>query len=397
MLQETPRECPQQDSRSGWIRYFRSCRALASPTTCRFIPALPELPDDPDHVRARKAIGILNQVLKAEPGNPGVTHFIIHASDNPQMSSLGLDAARRYAQIAPASAHALHMPGHIFARLGLWEDDIRSNLASKAAAEGHSSMHVGAENRLHAMEFLQYAYLQTGREDKAKAIAEEARTIQPSELDPGFEFYYGWVEASFSARFALETQDWMAALTLAPASDAGLYVKRLDYWTQALAAGHLRDRKAAEQAIESYEGTFTKPELGEETANLSAQLAETRAWTLFAQGDTAAAVALLRPVADHQDKVGKGEVELPAREMMGDMLRLTNQPDAAIREYRVSLQTDPGRFNTLLHAGKVAEKLGLNKEAATYYRLLLSNAPNSAPETQKGHLKKGKSMYAKDR
>jgi len=145
----------------------------------------PELTDDPGHVRSRRAVAILNGVLRKEPDNPGVMHFIIHATDNPQMASQGLDAARRYAQIAPASAHALHMPGHIFARLGLWQDDIRSNLASKAAAERHSSMHTGAENRLNAMEFLEYAYLQIGREDKAKAIVDEAQTIKATDLDPG--------------------------------------------------------------------------------------------------------------------------------------------------------------------------------------------------------------------
>jgi hypothetical protein len=111
----------------------------------------PELPDDPSLARKRKALEILNEVLSKEPDDPGVTHFIIHASDNPEMASLGLEAAHRYAQIAPTSAHALHMPSHIFARLGLWQDDIRSNLASEAAAweQDGAAMHTGAQHRLH--------------------------------------------------------------------------------------------------------------------------------------------------------------------------------------------------------------------------------------------------------
>jgi tetratricopeptide (TPR) repeat protein len=339
----------------------------------------PELPDDPSLARKRKALEVLNQVLSKEPDNPGVTHFIIHASDNPEMASFGLEAAHRYAQIAPASAHALHMPSHIFARLGLWQDDIRSNLASEAAAASQGAMHMGAQHRLHAMEFLQYAYLQTGQDDKAREIAQQAATIKAGDLEPGFEGYYGWVEASFPIRLALETSDWSGALRVQLPKDAGPYVRRVESWSHAVAAGHVHDVRAADQAVLDYEATFTKPELIEEEGHSSAQLAETRAWALFAKGDTAGAVSLLRPVADHQDRVGKGEVELPAREMLADMLRLSNQPDAALTEYKISLHTDPGRFNALLHAGEVAQVLGRKQEAMGFYKLLLQNV--SAADT----------------
>jgi tetratricopeptide (TPR) repeat protein len=331
-------------------------------------------------IRSRKAVTILNAVLKLEPDNPGVMHFIIHASDNPRMAPLGLEAARRYARIAPASAHALHMPSHIFARLGLWQEDIKSNLASKAAAESHTSLHIGAQNRLHAMEFLQYAYLQIGRDDEAQAIANEAVEIQPGELDPGFEDYYPWVEASFPARLALETRDWAGAQALAAGTTPR--AQKVTYWAHAVAAGNLRDRWAAEHAAAAYRATLTSAQLAADEAQPSAQSAETRAWALFAGGDVAGAVALLRPVADHQDKVGKGEVELPAREMLADMLRLAGHRAEALQEYRVSLQTDPGRFNTLLHAGEVAAELGLRQQAADYYRLLLENASNPSVKSQ---------------
>jgi tetratricopeptide (TPR) repeat protein len=147
--------------------------------------------------------------------------------------------------------------------------------------------------------------------------------------------------------------------------------------------GDASGRLAAEAALKGYEGTFPEAQLLAETKNLFAELAETRAWTLFAQGDTDAAVALLSLIANRQDKVGKGEAELPAREMMGDMLRLANRPDASIREYRISLETDFGRFNTLLHAGEDAENLGLRDQATRYYRLLLSNASDPAPQSKK--------------
>jgi hypothetical protein len=118
----------------------------------------------------KKAIAILNQVFEEDPDDPGAAHYLIHAADAPQLAQLGLLAARRYAQIAPAAPHALHMPSHIFARLGLWHEDIQSNLSSLAAARQHSAVHIGAENQIHAMEFMEYAYLQIGEDDKAKAM-----------------------------------------------------------------------------------------------------------------------------------------------------------------------------------------------------------------------------------
>jgi hypothetical protein len=125
--------------------------------------------DDVALINPKKAVAILYPLFRWHPDHPGIAHYIIHASDNLMMAQQGLEAARRYAAIAPAAPHALHMPGHIFARLGLWDDDIRSNLASKAASE-NPMVHVGAENRLHAMEFLEYAYLQIGH-DAARPAA----------------------------------------------------------------------------------------------------------------------------------------------------------------------------------------------------------------------------------
>src|SRR5437667_2827469 len=144
-------------------------------------------PNDPSFAYAKQATSILNHVLAKHPNHPGAMHYLIHACDNPGMAGAGLAVARRYASIAPSSPHALHMPSHIFARLGMWQEDIASNLASKAAAE---SAHAGAENRLHAMEFLEYAYLQTGAVDKAYAIWQEAKGISQTEVDPRYAVYY---------------------------------------------------------------------------------------------------------------------------------------------------------------------------------------------------------------
>jgi len=326
---------------------------------------------DPDLIYRRKALTILNRALTREPHNPGIIHFIIHASDNPGMARYGLAAARQYAKVAPASAHARHMPGHIFARLGFWRDDISSNLASKAAAEAPGVAHTEAQNRLHALEFLQYAYLQLGDVDKAREMTREAAAIAPTEVSPGFDGYYAWVQASLPARFDLETGDWRAALGLSASETANVFAKRSIFWAHAVAAGHLGDAAAGAQAMADYRATLSA---GEGEKSPSTQQKEVEAWALFAQGRTDEAVAELGPVADAQDRVGKGEVELPAREMMGDMLRLAGRPAQALNAYSASLKADPGRFNTLLHAAQSASASGDARLAMLLRRRLLDNA-----------------------
>jgi hypothetical protein len=171
---------------------------------------------------------------------PGIAHYIIRATDIPRMARQGLEAQRRYASIAPAAPHALHMPGHIFVRLGLWEDDIRSNLASKAAAE-NPAVHAGAESRLHAINFLEYDYLQTGRYEEARAIVAEARTVKSSEVDPRYPTYYADVEASLPALLAIETRDWDTVAKLKPADDAAWYTQGKTLLANAIAAGYQHD------------------------------------------------------------------------------------------------------------------------------------------------------------
>jgi tetratricopeptide (TPR) repeat protein len=380
---------PDHDTRVR--RYSAAMGAIAadypSDTQAKVLYAMSLLkngmPSDPDMILAHQALTILNGVLKVEPDNPGVLHSIIHAADNPQMASLGLDAARSYAKIASAAPHALHMPSHIFARLGDWNEDIESNLVSKAAAEQPALLHSVAENRLHAMDFLEYAYLQIGQDDRAAAIAHEAAEIRPTDFSTGLDRYYYIMESDFPTHLVLETGDWVAAISLQPMTGADNQARQRIYWAQAVAAGHLKDQKAAAQAEARVRAAFKPDELASVEAHPSSLWAEVKAWTLFSAGETDKAVALLKPIADMQDQIGKGETELPAREMIGDMLRIAGRNSEALSEYRQSLKTDPGRFNTLIHAGEVAEQLGIRQEAAEYYRLLLHNADNPSPRVQK--------------
>jgi hypothetical protein len=151
--------------------------------------------DDKTLANSRKAIEILKRLLEEAPSHPGAAHYLIHAADNPNLAALGLRAARRYAQIAPAGPHALHMPSHIFARLGLWQEDIQSNQASLAAARQPSSMHIGAENQVHAMEFLEYGYLQIGLDNKAKEMIDQLQSVREEDLNPGLDGYLDWQRA----------------------------------------------------------------------------------------------------------------------------------------------------------------------------------------------------------
>jgi tetratricopeptide (TPR) repeat protein len=330
-------------------------------------------PDDIDLVNPKRAVAILYPIFREHPDHPGIAHYIIHACDSPKLAQQGVEAARRYALIAPASPHALHMPSHIFSRLGLWQDDIRSNLASKAASESTTAMHVGAENRLHAMEFLEYAYLQIGHDDEAQAIVAAAKTVKQSDVDSRYSDYYPIVEARVPALFAIETQNWTMAMNLQTNPGADSFGDELTLLARAIAAGHLHDPTAAEKAARAIDA-LKKNELphpagsGPDTVR-----AEIHAWVDFAKDDLSGAVALLRPIADRQDKLGKEEVELPAREMLAEMFLIDGNADEALKEYQASLSSDPNRFNALLGAANAAEQLGQRGLSAMYYRTLLSN------------------------
>jgi len=334
-----------------------------------------EPPDDKSLANSRKAIEILNRLLDEAPNHPGAAHYLIHAADNPNLAELGLPAARRYAQIAPAVPHALHMPSHIFARLGLWQEDIQSNVASFAAARQPSSMHIGAENQVHAMEFLEYAYLQVGLETKAKEMIDQLQAVREEDLNPGLDGYLDWQRAQFPARYVLELCHWNEAAALEPRL-ADPRAKSVTYWARAIGAGHLRDAAAARDAVAQYDAMVEDTRKSDHPYRakfMETNRDEAHAWLSFAEGKNDEALSLLRPVADKQDAFGKGEVELPAREMLADMLLEMSRPEEALSEYEKSLKADPNRFNGLFGAGRAAELARQPGKAAGYYAQLLKN------------------------
>jgi tetratricopeptide (TPR) repeat protein len=335
-------------------------------------------PGDATRENARKAVALMYPVFRQHPNHPGLAHYIIHACDHPAMAQQGLEAARRYASIAPAAPHALHMPSHIFARLGLWEDDIRSNLASKAAAEVTSGPRIGAENRLHPMEFLEYAYLQSGQFVEAKAIAEEALSVKKEDVN--YAGYFDSVESRLPVLLAIETRDWPMAASLKPLPGVHWFGEALTLLAHAVAAGHLSDANAGKAAVARFDALMVEaasPALppGSSSANLRDEI---YAWAAFAQGDAQRAITLMRATADLQAKVGKGEVELPAREMLAEILLMNGRPAEALKEYEGSLESDPNRFNALLGAATAAEKSGQSAVAAKHYERLAASSPRAS-------------------
>jgi tetratricopeptide (TPR) repeat protein len=350
---------------------------------------------DPGKTNARKAVAILNKLFDEQPDHPGIAHYIIHACDNPGMAGLGLAAARKYAAIAPSSPHAVHMPSHIFARLGLWQDDINSNLAAIAVAD-KMQMHT-MHHRMHSMDFLNYAYLQIGDDQNAKSQIDRLAAFHRHDVEEDYRDYYDGMIADFATRFAIERRQWKEALALQPVPGAAPGNQAVAWWAHAVAAGHLRDGKAAQDALKNYEErleAFRKSAKGYLAAGLKDEHDEVRAWAAFAQGKTDEALPLLRAAADDQDKVGKGESELPAREMLADMLLELKRPQEALKEYEVSLKTDPNRFNSLYGAAQAAEAVHQKDKAAGYYAQLVKNCAGS--HSDRPELERAKTLVAKN-
>jgi tetratricopeptide (TPR) repeat protein len=332
---------------------------------------------DPDHTNAKTAVAILNKLFDEQADDPGIAHYIIHACDNPAMASLALPAARKYASIAPDSPHAVHMPSHIFARLGLWHEDIDSNLAAIQVADKMAEMHLHVlHHKLHSMDFLEYAYLQIGDDASAKAEVDAISSIHEAGSNPEYKDYFETISTVAPATYAIERRQWKEALNLQPLANAPPYVQSITYLGRAVAAGHLRDSTSAQDAVKHYDELVETTRKGDKPyfADYMKDSSDVvHAWAYYASGQTAEAVRLLRSVADTQDKLGKGETALPVREMLADMLLEMQQPQEALVEYETSLRTDPNRFNSLYGAAQASEKTQQKEKAARYYAQLLKN------------------------
>src|ERR1700678_4094349 len=335
---------------------------------------------DPNLTHAKAAVAVLNKLYDEQPNHPGIAHYIIHSCDNPVMASLALPAARKYAGIAPSSPHVVHMPSHIFARLGLWQDDINSNVAAIRVADSMAAHHHVMHHKVHSMDFLEYAYMQIGDDDAAKATIDQVAAIRPEQMDPEFQNYLLLRQAEGPAKYALERRQWKEALSLQPSAGSPPDVQLVTYWGRAVAAGHLHDAIAAQDALKHYDQLLEATRQGPRSYVVDGLKNEhqlVRAWAAYAAGHSDDALRLLRAVADDQDQVGKGETELPAREMLADMLLDLQRPQEALAEYEISLRTDPNRFNGLYGAAQAATQVQQKEKADSYYAQVLKNCGGS--------------------
>ena len=358
--------------------------------------------DDPTHANRMKAAAILEKLLQIEPDHPGVAHYLIHTYDVPDMAKLGLPAARRYAQIAPAAPHALHMPSHIFARLGMWQEDIDSNLASIAASRNAATTHMGDEgHQYHAMEFLVYAYLQSGRDDAARRVIQEVKTLPKMQNMYGTDFDPNLsAQVEYAASYVTELHLWKDAVALPLLTDNGDGDSSLTYKARAIGAARLGDVQTAQANLADistlHENLLQKKQAIAANAVEDDSKAVT-AWIDHAEGKNEEALDLLRPIAQKDHGLFATDGDIPAHEMMGDMLLDMNRPEAALVEYEAELKVSPNRFNSVYGAGQAAERAKLADKAAGYYRQLVATcAGGDSTRPELAHAREFVSVLAKN-
>lgn len=320
----------------------------------------------------RQALAILLPLFAVHPQHPGLAHYITHTCDTPALAQQGLAAAKVYAKIAAASPHALHMPGHIFARLGMWKEDIDSNLASAAASrKAEAAGQPGAAHQMHADEFLIYAWLQTGQVAKAEALTNQMAAIgRRMAALPGNDEMKDegpFFDAELRAVFGIETHRWDYLVAQQPEPGPADYVFDI-YWGQGVGAGHLHDAKRAAAALAAFDNAMavSRKDHPDAIPAMEIKRNDIAGWLAYAQDRPDDAVAALRAAADQQDKLGQREVDIPAREMLGDLLMLLHRPKEALAEYRVALKLSPNRLNGLRSAAQAAQEAGAVDEAKAY-------------------------------
>ena len=315
-------------------------------------------PTDKTHAKQKQALKILEPLYRSHPQHPGLAHYVIHATDSTELASHGLAAARAYSKIAPSAPHALHMPSHIFTRLGLWDDSIASNRAARTAA--HDQGDIGEE--LHAMDYLTYAYLQRGREADAQQIVTELRSMTTITAS---QFKEGYAATAMPVRFAVERRDWNAAASLEPLPKAPPHVTALALWAKAL--GHTRSEhpQSSDAEIERLEDCRRQLQsAGNDywATQVDVLIKEARAWRSASKGDSDAAIQALRAAADQEDALEKLPVTpgpvVPAREQLGELLLNLKRPQEALAEFRAALTSAPRRRGALTGAIAAAERMG---------------------------------------
>ena len=339
---------------------------------------------DKSYAREKEAARILNRVLAREPQHPGVTHYLIHSNDYPALAHLALRAARSYAKIAPASAHAQHMPSHIFTRLGLWQEAIGSNLGAEASAKAfavRNRMSGVWDEQFHAMDYLAYAYLQGAQDKQARGVLDELNRLPKAEPET---FKVAYAVAAIPARYALERRRWDEAAKLTLPTLGGFpwasfrWAEANIHFARAIGAARIGDKASARQEVEKLsairEALIVAKGDYDWATQVEIQRLTAAGWLAHAEGKQEESLKLMRSAAELEDSTEKHPVTpgaiIPARELLGELLLELRQPQEALKEFEASLLVSPNRFNGLYGAAKAAELSGDRKKAEAFYAKL---------------------------
>jgi tetratricopeptide (TPR) repeat protein len=352
-------------------------------------------PTDKTYANQKKAKAILEQVNAEVPNHPGVAHYLIHANDSPALAEDGLTAALCYASIAPAVPHALHMPSHIFTRLGMWRQSIDANRAAEAAALGYVREEIGPDafdgETVHTMDYMEYAYLQTGQDRQAKQVVEQLQTFGRAK-GPNLPMAYAL--AAIPARYAVERRNWQEAAALTPPPmpfpwERFPWAEAMVSFTRALGAAHTGDVAGAETEIAKLQSLKEKLDQAKDdywAKQVEVQRLAASGILAHAKGSDKKAVELVRAAADLDTTMDKhpatpAEV-LPARELLADLLLELNDPAAALKEYEQSVSTERNRFRSILGIARAAKLTGDTPKARDAYGklVILASADTDRPE-----------------
>jgi tetratricopeptide (TPR) repeat protein len=363
-------------------------------------------PADKTYANQLKAAAILEKAFAAQPDHPGVAHYLIHSYDFPPIAQKGLTAARRYASIAPSAPHALHMPSHIFTRLGHWQESIDTNRRSAEAAKyelRQANLEAGSYNALHAMDYIVYAAMQLAKDKEARAVLDEVRSVEKIDAE---QFAAAFAFAAIPARYAFERRQWAEAaeLTLHPRSlswDKFPQAESIIWFARGLGAargGNVPSARRDLARLETLRDTLMAAKNTYWANQTEIQRLAVAGWIARAQGNNDEALAMLRQAADKEDATEKhpvtpGSIQ-PAREMLAELLLDLGQPAQALTEFETSQRIDPNRFHGLAGAARAAELAGDRAKAKTYYSQLL--ALTQTADTDRPEIQQAKAFMAKN-
>jgi tetratricopeptide (TPR) repeat protein len=365
-------------------------------------------PNDTSLSKQLEAAGMLEKLWKQNANHPGVVHYLIHSYDYPQFAERGLTAAQKYDSIAPWVPHALHMPSHIFTRLGMWDESIAANRASAEASRAYAAMrHRDATEaeELHALDYMAYSYLQEAQDAEAKKIVDLAAKVRKT--NPELEFSAAYALAAIPTRYAFERNDWAAAANLpvpnVPHWSSFPFMEALIEYGHALGCAHTGDLDGARKAIarmQQLREATKDPKFDYFKSHLDLQMQAASAWVAAAEGKKSEAIDMLRRAADFEDILGKHPVSpgafVPVREQLGALLLEMGKPTDAQREFEAALKIYPGRFRGLYGAAQAAEQAGDKEDASRYYtKLATQTSKAGGSRSELNHVREFLSAQAK--